>query len=349
MRNLRSRGVAIPVAIIVVLLAAAAVAAGSGILGRGVSSPPAPSRPPSSQPSSGPVTPPGSPVPPSPSAPAKPTDPTPTPVPPANDDDASDGVDIVDLVNLPGVDSEVVVWDETDSLVDAVSGSPLPVAGLPVQADGIRVEATGSPDTIRVRWAELPVDGRARLAIRSAADGTYQLTLFRNIPAGPNDGVVSERILLLTFHTAVPVADVAAKVVVGLLPSASLDFESFGLASSDGTGLTVAVWDETEGLSAARIASMDRKATVGARQVRVVNVDSDTLRVTWADPRMAGSARISIRTTPDGTYVLRIVRDRLPGPSQPVALDRVVDLDFLVAVDAKNVRVELVDNLTAGG
>ena len=348
MRTLRSRGFALPAAIIVVLLAAAAVAAGSGILGRGVSSPPAASRPPSAQPSSRPVTPSGSPALPSPSAPVTPADPTPTPVAPANDDDASDGVDTVHLVNLPGVDSTVVVWDETDSLVDAVSGRPLPVAGLPVQADGIRVEATDSPDTIRVRWAELALDGRARLAIRMA-DGAYRLTLFRNVPASANDGVVSERILLLTFHTAVPLADVTAEVQLGLIPSASLDFESFGLASSDGTGLTVAVWDETEGLSAARIASMDRKATVGARQVRVVNVDSDTLRVTWADPRMAGSARISIRTTPDGTYVLRIVRDRLPGPSQPVALDRVVDLDFLVAVDAKNVRVELVDNLTAGG
>jgi hypothetical protein len=347
MRNLRSRGFALPAAIIVVLLAAAAVAAGSGILGRGVSSPPVASRLPSTQPSSGPVAPPASPADPSPSAPAAPAGPTPTPAGPANDDDASDGVDTVDLVNLPGVDSTVVVWDETDSLLDAVSGSPLPVAGLPVQADGIRVEATDSPDTIRVRWAELPLDGRARLAIR-VADGAYRLTLFRNVPASANDGVVSERILLLRFHVAVPVADVTAKVQLGLVPSASLDFESFGLASSDGTGITIAVWDETEGLAAARIASMDRKATLAARQVRVVNVDPDTLRVAWADPRMAGSARISIRTTPDGTSVLRIVRDRLVGPSRPVALDRVVDLDFLGAIDAESVRVELIDHLAAG-
>jgi hypothetical protein len=347
MNTIRSfRGIAIPLAIAVVLVAAAAVAAGTGLIApRPAAQPSAsPSSPPASRPPSGGPATPASPTPSAPPASAPPATHEPTdPGPPSNDDDASDGVDVVDLVNLPGVASGVVVWDETDTLADASSGRPTP--GHPVPAGTIRVEATGATDTIRLRWSDLPLDSTARLAIRIDPDGTYRMTLFRDRPAAPNDGVVSDRVLVLRFHVSVPVESVKIKLVEGLSPSAAIGYASAGLATSDGTGLSVAVWDETEGLGAVRIVDVDDKATVSDRKVRVVNRGPDTLRVTWADPEMAGDARLSVRMSSDGTYVLRLVRDRIQGTAQPVALDRVVDLAFLVAVDAADVRVELIDNL----
>jgi len=51
----------------------------------------------------------------------------------------------------------------------------------------------------------------------------------------------------------------------------------------------------------------------------------------------------------NGRYQLRLVREQPQGPTTPVALERVLVLDFLVAVSADNVDVEVIDGLANEG
>jgi hypothetical protein len=262
-------------------------------------------------------------------------------------DDAGDGVDYVELINLPGVGSSVLVWDESDSLADAWSGTP--DRDGPVARDVI--EAAGSDDesTVRLTWSDLPIASRAQLSIRHTSDGKYHFVLFRPTQPGPTDNVVSDRVLNLKFHVSVPAEDVVVELVEGLAPSAGIGLVQAGLTTSGGTGLDIAVWDETDGLAAASIDRVEGAPSVGPGTVLVVNDDADTLRLTWADPEAATYAKLSIRMGDGGRYQLRLVRERPQGPTTPAALERVVVLDFLVAVPADGVDVEVIDALANQG
>ena len=256
-------------------------------------------------------------------------------------DDASDGIDTVNLINLPGVDSSVVVWDESESLADAWSGKPDRDGAVPHDV----IDVAGSVDTsiVRLTWSDLPVASRARLSVRITSEGKFHFVLFRSTPAGPTDNVVSDRVLNLKFHVSVPTEDVVVELIEGLAPSAALGVVQADKTTSDGTGLRVAVWDETEGLAAASIDGVDGVPSVGPDTVLVANDDADTLRLTFADPEVATSAKLSIRLAENGRYQLRLVRERPQAPTAPVALERVILLDFLVAVHADEVDVEVID------
>jgi hypothetical protein len=331
-RSARSIGILASVAVAV---AAALAVLASGVLG----SAGAPPRPSTSAPS------------PSAPAPSPTSNPSGGPIvdqPPVGpNDDAGDGVDYVELINLPGVDSSVVVWDESDSLADAWSGTP--DRDGPVAHDVI--EAAGSVDesTVRLTWSDLPIASRAQLSIRHTGDGKYHFVLFRPTQQAPTDNVVSDRVLNLKFHVSVPAEDVEVELVEGLAPSAGIGLVQAGLTTSGGTGLSVAVWDETDALAAATIDRVEGLPSVGPDTVLVVNDDADTLRLTWADPEAATYAKLSIRMADNGRYQLRLVRERPQGPTTPVALERVLVLDFLVAVPADDVDIEVIDAVANEG
>ena len=329
-RSSRSIGVLASAAVAVV--AALAVIA-SGVLG-GAGASPRPSNPPPSAPVPNPSSKPSSP----PVVDQPPVGPT---------DDAADGLDYVELINLPGVDSSVVIWDESDSLADAWSGTP--DRDGPVARNVIEAAGSVDQETLRLTWSDLPIASRAQLSIYRTSDGKYHFVLFRPAHAGPSDNVVSDRVLNLKFHASVPVEDVVVELVEGLGPSAGVGLVQGGLTTSGGTGLEIAVWDETDGLAAASIDRVEGTPTVGPDTVRIVNDDADTLRLTWADPDVATYAKLSIRMGDDGRYNLRLVRERPQGPTTPVAHERVLVLDFLVAVPAEDVDIQVIDGMLNEG
>jgi hypothetical protein len=334
-RTRSNRLVAVAAGTVVLVVAAIMLFAGSGLLAAGPVADPSGSPKPSTSPKpSGPPNP-------------GPTDePAPTLEPPvAPEDDASDGVVSVPLANWPGVDSWVLVWDESDSLADAESGSP---DRQPVPANVVETAGSADGSIVRLTWSDLPVDSKARLSIRRDADGTYKIRLVRLRPAGPSDNVASERVVELHFHASVPVDDVEVELVESLVPTDAIGLVQSGITGSDGTGLTIAVWDETEGLTGAGIDRVEGNPAVGPETVLVVNDDADRLRVTWADPEAATYAKLSIRMADNGRYQLRIVRERPQGPTAPAALERVVLLDFGVSVPADDVDVEVIDGIANG-
>lgn len=270
-----------------------------------------------------------------------PTDPPGSPPPTGNADDAADGVDTVELANWPGVDSTVLVWDESESLADAVSGSP---DREPVGVNVVETAVSADGSTVRLTWSDLPIASRSMLSIRQN-DGKYRIELLRPRPQQPTDNVVSERVLELHFNVAVSVDDVDVRLVESFSPTTGIGLVQSGLTGSDGTGLSVAVWDETDGLIAASIDRIEGDPSVGPDTVLVVNDGADTLRVTWADPEASTAARLSIRVAEDGRYQLRLVRERPQAPTAPAALERVLVLGFHVAVPAEDVDVEVIDTM----
>ncbi|HXU84370.1 MAG TPA: hypothetical protein VN773_01060 [Verrucomicrobiae bacterium] len=342
-RLLRQRSGAIAATIIVLLVAVAALVAG-GALGR--------SGPTGSLPSSRPpVSPPATlkPSAPAPSAPAPsvPADPRPSPpaLPSDPPDDASDGVVQLHLLNWPGVSSAVVVWDESDTLADATSGRP--DRDGPVAANVVEVAAIAD-DRIRLTWSDLPFDDRVQVSIRVGADGIYRIVVFRPGVEGPSDGVVSDRVLELAFNVAVPVSDVKATVVQRPGAAIGAGYIGTGLAGSDGTGLTLGVWDETDLLASARIEGIDRPAGDRDGTVRITNLESDTLRIAWSDEALPTDARLSIRLGADDRLHLRLVRARPPAPTGPRTLGREVVLVFHGVVDADAIVLDVVDGISNG-
>lgn len=146
-------------------------------------------------------------------APARRAAPSPSPVAtpsPVPSDDASDGIDRVELENEHGVDSSVVVWDETDTMKDAYSGSP--GRGATVAADELEVVSVDD-DTLRLTWSDLPIGSQARASVRIADDGTWRVRVMRTRPQAPTDAIATDRVLLVDFHVAVPVEDVRVAIV----------------------------------------------------------------------------------------------------------------------------------------
>lgn len=315
-----TRPVAVSATVMVAVVAIFAVFA-SGVLDTGSAPGKADAPSPSAAPTADPTSPPGS------------------PPPTGNADDAADGVDTVELANWPGVGSTVLVWDETDSLADARSGSP---DREPVDGNVVETAVSADGSIVRLTWSDLPIASRAMLSVRQDG-GKYRIDLIRPRPQQPTDNVVSERVLELHFNVAISAEDVDVRLVENLSPSAGIGLVQSGLTGSDGTGLSVAVWDETDGLLAASIDRIDGDPSVGPDTVVVVNDDADRLRVIWADPEASTSARVSIRMADNGRYQLRLLRERPQAPTKPATLERVLVLEFGVAVPADDVDVEVID------
>lgn len=109
------------------------------------------------------------------------------------------------------------------------------------------------------------------------------------------------------------------------------------------------VWDESDSLADASSGEPGRGASVGPDEVGIEHVDADAIRLTWTDLPIQNQVRVSISRDGDGRYVVRIVRPRPQMPTDGDAADRVLVLDFHVAVPAKDLRVEIVDTLVPSG
>jgi hypothetical protein len=70
--------------------------------------------------------------------------------------------------------------------------------------------------------------------------------------------------------------------------------------------------------------------------VEIVNVDEDSLRVTWVG--LPADAGVALKVDADGAgYVLRFTQPAPPANSDATGFDRVLVLDFASAVDAASV------------
>lgn len=180
---------ALPVAALLAVVAVLALMAG-GAFGRGVDPSPSPSAPSTPRPTA---------------QPSAPSTPQPTPEP---TDAPSDGTVKVDLDNETEHDVSVVIDDQTGTLVGAVSGQP--GDGMSVRWFLSLVENLDAK-TLRVVWVGLPRHEELSLSI-TGQPGAYQVRLVQDAPPANSDAVGFDRILVLSFDTAVSADDVEVSI-----------------------------------------------------------------------------------------------------------------------------------------
>jgi hypothetical protein len=135
-----------------------------------------------------------SPVPPSPAQPA-------TPAPTA---DPSDGPTVVVLDTVDENDPRVVVDDQTGTLADVLAGHA--GDGMSTRWNTAIVDQV-DPKTIRVTWVGFPDEEEVVLTI--TADGGAPVLVFdQKAPYANTDALGADRVLVLTFDSAVQADDV---------------------------------------------------------------------------------------------------------------------------------------------
>jgi hypothetical protein len=117
----------------------------------------------------------------------------------------------VDLANTTGADVTVDIVDYTESVIDAVSGTP--GEGGSVGTYSIDVENVG-PTSVKLTWIDFGIDNDLTLYIYRADDG-YRLVLIQPDPTGPADAMGYDRELILTFADPVSTSQIEASLQNG--------------------------------------------------------------------------------------------------------------------------------------
>jgi hypothetical protein len=110
------------------------------------------------------------------------------------------------------------------------------------------------------------------------------------------------------------------------------------LETATGRPSWVVVRDETESLAGARSGHPGEGVSVDYNEVMVESIDDDTIRITWADLLVENEASVLVSIGEDGVFHIRIVRPRPDEPVDSFANDRVLILDFNVAVPIEDVN-----------
>jgi hypothetical protein len=140
---------------------------------------------------------------PSPASPATPAPATPAPATPAPTADPTNGLTVI-LDTVDEIDPRVVVNDQTGTLAGVVTGHA--GDGMSVRWNKAIVDQV-DPRTIRVTWVGFPGEEQVGLAI-DAKDGAPVLVFDQMAPYANTDALGADRVLVLTFDSAVNAADV---------------------------------------------------------------------------------------------------------------------------------------------
>ena len=117
----------------------------------------------------------------------------------------------VDLKNSTGADVTVDVVDYTESVVDAVSGTP--GEGGSVGNDSIDVKSVG-PKSLKLTWIDFGIDNELTLYVYRSDTG-YRLVLIQPDPTEPADAMGYDRELILTFADPVSTGQIEASLLDG--------------------------------------------------------------------------------------------------------------------------------------
>lgn len=104
--------------------------------------------------------------------------------------------------------------------------------------------------------------------------------------------------------------------------------------------VSVVIRDETGGVVGATSGRAGDGMSVRWYTMSVVNLDADTLRVTWVGFPQDEVASLRVYEL-DGSVALTLVSAGPPANSDALGYDRVVDIDFATAVNAEDVRTSV--------
>jgi hypothetical protein len=116
----------------------------------------------------------------------------------------------VDLDNATGADVSVDIVDNSETVVNAVSGTP--GDGASVEAGTLQIENIDAR-TLRLSWVDFPIDNALTLYIEGDA---ARFVLIQPDPTGPTDAVAHDRELILTFNRDIAAAGIEASLQNGI-------------------------------------------------------------------------------------------------------------------------------------
>lgn len=180
-----ARGLALPAAILIALVAVLALVA-SGALGRAADPTPPPSGSPSAPPTEQPT--------------ASPTD--------KPGESPSDGKIRIPLENATDHDVTAVIDDATGKVVEVRSGKP--GDGMSVRWHDYKVENVDDT-TVRIVWVGLPYSEDVDVTV-SEKDGAYAVEIVQKGPVANSDAVGYDRILVVEFGGQVKAEDVEVTI-----------------------------------------------------------------------------------------------------------------------------------------
>jgi hypothetical protein len=97
------------------------------------------------------------------------------------------------------------------------------------------------------------------------------------------------------------------------------------------------VRDTSDSLAGATSGDPAEGASVGWDEVRVESIDDDSLKLTWTDFPIANEYSVLVAMGEDGRFGIQVVRPAPTTDTDTIALDRVLILDFHVAVPLTDV------------
>jgi hypothetical protein len=115
---------------------------------------------------------------------------------------------------------------------------------------------------------------------------------------------------------------------------------SVDLENTTAHDVSVVIDDKTGSLDGAASGTPGDGMTVRWSDVKVENLDGETVRIVWVGLPRDEEIRLSI-TEASGMYQLRLVQAAPPAFSDAVGFDRVLDLRFATPVSAADVQVTI--------
>ena len=119
------------------------------------------------------------------------------------------------------------------------------------------------------------------------------------------------------------------------------------LRNLTGHDVSVAIDDQTGALVGAASGQPGDGMSVRWHDMKVENVDADTVRIVWVGLPRDEQLTLSI-TGEAGAYALRFVPAAPPANSDAIGFDRILNLDFAAPVSAEDVKVTIEDAAANG-
>ena len=120
-------------------------------------------------------------------------------------------------------------------------------------------------------------------------------------------------------------------------PSGSPSTGAIDLDTADAHDVTVVVRDPGKALVGVRSGRAGDGMSVRWGEVEVVNVDDDTVRVTWVGLPVDAGIVLAVAARGDG-YALTFTQPAPPADSDAIGFDRVLELDFASPVRAADIE-----------
>jgi hypothetical protein len=142
--------------------------------------------------------------------------------------------------------------------------------------------------------------------------------------------------------TPAPTPVVTPRPTTAPTPTPSVGPGTIDLHDATGHDVVAVVVDRTGSVTSVRSRIPGDGMSVQWYSVEVVNVDAETIRVTWVGLPVDDVVDVTVKATKDG-YAIRLVQSPPPANSDATGYDRVLEFTFDAPVSADDIKATIGD------